>query len=106
MLVKTKFSRLVFTISFILVLVLLVFLSLFLPFRLHHYPKNGKEISLSNLANHTSGLPSMPRGFIFDSYIHFHWNQPYINYDTKKLESYLKYNKEFMLMDVTPPIGI
>lgn len=74
-------------------------LSSFFPFRLYKYPKDGKEILLKNLANHTSGLPSMPKSFILHSYIHFNWDTPYKDFDTNKLLNYLKYDCE---LDFTP----
>jgi CubicO group peptidase (beta-lactamase class C family) len=67
-------------------------LSAFFPFHMRHYPVNGKEITIKHLANHTSGLPSMPPGFMFHSYFHFHWDEPYKDFNTNKLLHYLKYD--------------
>jgi CubicO group peptidase (beta-lactamase class C family) len=57
-----------------------------LPVRLHESARNGKEVTLLHLANHTSGFPKEPDNISAD------WAMPaspYRTYDTTKLYDYL-----------------
>lgn len=60
------------------------------PFALHDYPPNGIDITLSQLANHTSGLPDMPRWFLLKARVSGQTRAPYENYDTTALCDYLR----------------
>ena len=61
----------------------------FLPVRLRQSSLNGNEITLVQLANHTSGLPFEP-GNVKDNGEHpFDPYSPYRYYDTKRLYDYL-----------------
>lgn len=49
---------------------------------------NPNEITLGHLANHTSGLPRLPGNIMKDVIVHK--NDPYKNYDSKRLMDFLK----------------
>lgn len=52
------------------------------------FPLNDSlQITLKQLANHTSGLPRIPSGFIWESL--WHMDNPYKDYDEDKLHTYL-----------------
>lgn len=46
-----------------------------------------KEITFKQLSNHTSGLPRIPGGFVWESLLHM--DNPYKDYDENKLQDYL-----------------
>ena len=68
-----------------------------LPIHLKQSSLNGKEITLVNLANHTSGLPFEP-GDVKEDVSYDRYN-PYRNYSVEKLYNYLS-NK--MTLESTP----
>jgi len=68
-----------------------------LPVHLKQSSLNGKEITLVNLSNHTSGLPFEP-GDVKDDISYDRYN-PYRNYNIEKLYNYLS-NK--MVLSSTP----
>lgn len=47
-----------------------------------------QDITFKQLSNHTSGMPRVPGGFIWESLLHM--DNPYKDYDEKKLRDYLK----------------
>ncbi|MCU0453545.1 MAG: beta-lactamase family protein [Bacteroidetes bacterium] len=68
----------------------------FLPIKLRQSSLNGKEVTLLQLANHTSGLPKEPDNVSTD------WampGSPYRSYDTTKLYDYLSRR---MMLQFTP----
>jgi CubicO group peptidase (beta-lactamase class C family) len=50
--------------------------------------KDSLQITFRELANHSSGLPKVPSGFIWQSL--WHMDNPYKNYDEKELLNYLQ----------------
>lgn len=75
-----------------------------LPIKLKQSTLNGKEITLTHLANHTSGLPFEPIDLKdnktpYDSYDNFDRYDPYKSYSVEKLYDYLS-NK--MVLNSTP----
>lgn len=70
----------------------------FFKFKLKQSSREGKEVTLENLANHTSGLPPLDKG-MYTSYVDS--RNPYKYYDGKMLEDYLQ-NR--MKLDTTPGI--
>lgn len=59
----------------------------FFDFPLKQSSLKGKEITLENLANHTSGLPRVDVSMLSENY---DANNPYKNYDEKMLNNYLQ----------------
>lgn len=59
-----------------------------LPYSLKESEKDGKVISYKTLANHTSGLPRLPDGMMWNAITNP--DNPYKDYDQTKLENYLK----------------
>lgn len=52
------------------------------------FPLNDSlQITFKELANHTSGLPRVPSGFLWESL--WHMDNPYKNYDEQKLRKYI-----------------
>lgn len=49
--------------------------------------KDSLAITFKQLANHTSGLPRIPSGFVWESF--WHMDNPYKDYDEEKLQNYL-----------------
>ncbi len=60
-----------------------------LPFTLNQSSKDGKEITLKMLANHTSGLPRLPDNIISDMK-KYKEDNPYRDYDSIRFNNYLK----------------
>ncbi|SHE89551.1 CubicO group peptidase, beta-lactamase class C family [Fodinibius roseus] len=57
------------------------------------FPLNDSlQVSFLELANHTSGLPRIPSGFIRESL--WHMDNPYKDYNEKKLRDYMSNNME------------
>lgn len=54
--------------------------------------KDSLEITLKQLANHTSGMPRVPSGFVWESL--WHLDNPYKNYSEEKLRNYLSKDLE------------
>ncbi|GAA5522393.1 beta-lactamase family protein [Aliifodinibius salicampi] len=50
------------------------------------------RITFKHLANHTSGLPRLPSGFIWESM--WHMDNPYKDYDEEKLRDYMRNEME------------
>jgi CubicO group peptidase (beta-lactamase class C family) len=61
----------------------------YLPFTLKDYGREGPEITLKMLANHTSGLPRMPSNMTED-FEKYKDENPYRDYDSVRLDEYLK----------------
>ena len=61
----------------------------FLPVRMRESSRNGIEITLVHLANHTSGLPFQPGNVKDDDEHPFNPYSPYRYYDTTRLYEYL-----------------
>jgi len=59
--------------------------------------KEGVDVTFEQLANHTSGLPRIPGGFIWN--VIFNSDNPYQNFNDKKLRDYLAEDVE---MDAEP----
>lgn len=59
-----------------------------LPFKLSESEKEGKSITFRMLSNHTSGIPNLPDSI--DEYIKRNPENPFVYYDNKKFEQYLK----------------
>ncbi len=70
-----------------------------LPVRLHQSSLNGKEITLVDLATHTSGIPFEPDNVKSDSTHAFDPLSPYRYYTTEKLYGYLSTH---MVLHSTP----
>ncbi len=51
-----------------------------------------KEITFKQLSNHTSGMPRIPDGFVWESLLHM--DNPYKDYDENKLRDYLNNDLE------------
>ncbi len=60
----------------------------YVPFKLKRTEKKGVTVTVQMLANHTSGLPRMPSGMIWD--ILRNGDNPYVNYDLKRMGKYFK----------------
>ena len=60
----------------------------YLDFPLH----DSLQITFKELANHTSGLPRIPSGFVWESL--WHMDNPYKDYDEKKLRDYMSNQME------------
>ncbi len=69
----------------------------FFSFPLKESSLNGKEITLENLANHTSGLPRVDPSMF--SALGIDMNNPYKVYDEKALDDYLQHK---MKLDTVP----
>ena len=54
--------------------------------------RDSLQITFKQLANHTSGLPRIPSGFIWESLLHM--NNPYKDYDEDKLRNYMSHELE------------
>ena len=67
----------------------------YLPFPLHQSSLQGKEMTLVDLADHTSGLPFEPTNVRNDMRHPFDQYAPYNTYDTTRLYEYLK-NEEVL----------
>ncbi|WP_441000123.1 serine hydrolase domain-containing protein [Fodinibius sp. SL11] len=67
-----------------------------LDFPLH----DSLQITFKELANHTSGLPRIPSGFVWESL--WHMDNPYKDYDEKKLREYLSHEMELANKSETP----
>jgi CubicO group peptidase (beta-lactamase class C family) len=61
-----------------------------LPFKLSESEKDEKSITYKMLSNHTSGIPCNPDSI--DEYIKRNPENPFVDYDNKKFEKYLKTN--------------
>jgi CubicO group peptidase (beta-lactamase class C family) len=61
-----------------------------LPFKLSESKKDEKPITYKMLSNHTSGIPCNPDSI--DEYIKLNPENPFVDYDKKKFEQYLKTN--------------
>jgi len=68
-----------------------------LPFKLSQSEKDGKSITYKMLSNHTSAIPSVPDNI--DEYIKRNPENPFVDFDNKKFEDYLKTN---MKLNFTP----
>ncbi len=60
----------------------------YLDFPLH----DSLQITFKELANHTSGLPRIPSGFVWESL--WHMDNPYKDYDEEKLRDYMSNEME------------
>ncbi len=60
----------------------------YLDFPLH----DSLQITFKELANHTSGLPRIPSGFVWESL--WHMDNPYKDYDEQKLRDYMSNEME------------
>lgn len=59
------------------------------------FPLNDSlQITFTQLANHTSGLPRIPSGFVWESLLHM--DNPYKNYDEEKLRKYMRSEMELI----------
>lgn len=56
--------------------------------------RDGSKITFKQLSNHTSGLPRVPSGFIWESL--WHLENPYKDYNEAKLRDYLKNDLELI----------
>jgi CubicO group peptidase (beta-lactamase class C family) len=62
-----------------------------LPFRLHVSSRGGVEMTLVQLASHTSGIAHhQPPGLNRHALLHFHPNEPWRDYDRARFEVYLR----------------
>ncbi len=62
-----------------------------LPFRLHESAKGGAEMTLVQLASHTSGIAHhQPPWLGVHAWLHFHPDEPFRDYDRARFEAYLK----------------
>jgi CubicO group peptidase (beta-lactamase class C family) len=68
----------------------------FLPVRLHQSSLNGVEITLTHLADHTSGLPFEPANVKDDKDHPFDPYSPYRDYDTARLYDYLSHSETLL----------
>jgi CubicO group peptidase (beta-lactamase class C family) len=60
------------------------------PFRLAVSGRNGVEMTLVQLASHTSGIAHhQPPGLTLHAFLHFHPDEPWRDYDLARFESYL-----------------
>ncbi len=55
---------------------------------------DGSNITFRQLSNHTSGLPRVPGGFVWESL--WHLDNPYKDYDEAKLRNYLQNEMELL----------
>jgi CubicO group peptidase (beta-lactamase class C family) len=66
-----------------------------LPFRLHVSSRGGVEMTLVQLASHTSGIAHhQPPGLGRHAWLHFHPKEPWRDYDRACFETYLRENLE------------
>ncbi len=62
-----------------------------LPFRLKTSGRDGVEMTLRQLASHTSGIAHhQPPGLTMHAWLHFHPSEPWRDYDRPRFENYLK----------------
>ncbi|HNX50629.1 MAG TPA: serine hydrolase domain-containing protein [Thermoanaerobaculaceae bacterium] len=66
-----------------------------LPFTLKESGRGGVEMTLGQLASHTSGLAHhQPPGLTMHAWLHFHPDEPWRDYDRSRFEEYLKEDLE------------
>ncbi len=67
----------------------------YLPFKLNVTGRDGVEMTLGQLASHTSGIAHhQPPDMTRHAWLHFHPNEPLRDYDRSRFEAYLKEDLE------------
>lgn len=67
----------------------------YLPFKLNVSGRDGVEMTLGQLASHTSGIAHhQPPDMTRHAWLHFHPNEPLRDYDRSRFEAYLKEDLE------------
>lgn len=67
----------------------------YLPFKLNVTGRDGAEMTLGQLASHTSGIAHhQPPDMTRHAWLHFHPNEPLRDYDRSRFEAYLKEDLE------------
>ncbi len=60
------------------------------PFPLKMSGRDGVDLTLKQLANHTSGMCHQPPGLNAHAFFHFHLREPFKDYDRARFENYLQ----------------